>query len=497
VEESLSILKENYPKNAQLRTHQFVNFPHNDHYELDYHRPYIDEIDLYEGDVKLERIPDVFDCWFESGSMPYAQHHFMGEDKVDFEKNCFPAQFIAEGLDQTRGWFYSLIVLGTALFGKSPYENVIVNGLVLAEDGKKMSKKLKNYPDPMELANRTGVDAMRFYLLSSPVVRGEDMNFSEKEVLELQRKNIGRLHNVLAMYEMFKNGTKGSADSTNVLDRWILARLQELVNESTTGYKSYELDKAVRPITDFIDDLSVWYLRRSRDRLKGEDEADKVLALATLRHTLRTLALVMAPVMPFYAEYLWQAVKEDDDAESVHLGRWPGVGGVDEKLLKIMSEVREIVTAALEARTKAGVKVRQPLQSITIYSDVSTWGADIMLQMTEIIQDELNVKNVFKETNSNGVKVSLDTTLTPELIAEGNVRELMRAVQGRRKTEGLLPQDAIILTVSTSETGRLAIEANRDMLVKTVGASELVFADTDGEVVATDTEQFTFTIAKL
>ena len=199
-EQSIKILDKDYPKNAQVRVRNFIPLPHNDYFELDFHRPYIDDIVLMENGVQLERVPDVFDCWFESGSMPYAQHHFMGEDSTDFQKSCFPAQFIAEGLDQTRGWFYSLMVLGIALFEKSPYQNVIVNGLVLAEDGKKMSKSLKNYPDPMELANRTGVDAMRFYLLSSPVIKGEDLNFSEKEVLELQRKNIGRLHNVLAMY---------------------------------------------------------------------------------------------------------------------------------------------------------------------------------------------------------------------------------------------------------------------------------------------------------
>lgn len=512
--------KEGDIKTGSLHKINFVPFPHNDYFELDYHRPYIDDIELFEGDVKLERIPDVFDCWFESGSMPYAQHHFMGKNKEQFEKACFPANFIAEGLDQTRGWFYSLIVLGTALFGKSPFENVVVNGTVLAEDGRKMSKSLQNYPDPMEVAHTAGADAMRFYLLSSPVAKGEDFNFTEKEVLELQRKNIGRLHNVLAMYEMFKPSEKSKVESRkseNVLDRWILTRLQELVNDSTTGYKNYELDKATRPISDFIDDLSVWYLRRSRDRFKGNNEADKALALTTLRHTLRTLALVMAPVMPFYAEYLWQAVREDNDAESVHLGKWPGVSDFDQRLITTMGDVRTIVSNALEARTKANIKVRQPLAVLRVD------GLELSDEMKELIKDELNVKVVEarsihksltyhvvpqdaavdgRATSSRGAEISgmsveLDTTLTPELIAEGNVRELMRAVQGRRKTEGLAPQDSIVLTVSASDTGRGAIEANRDMLVKTVGASELNFADTDGEVVATDTEQFIFTIKKL
>ncbi len=473
-----------YFENAQWEKLDFTPLPHNDNYELDFHRPYIDDVVLEEGGVRLERVLDVFDCWFESGSMPYGQRHFMGEAQSDFEPENgvgLPAQFIAEGLDQTRGWFYSLIVLGTALFGKSPYENVIVNGLVLAEDGKKMSKKLQNYPDPMDLADRTGVDAMRLYLLSSPIMRGEDLNFSEKEVLELQRKNIGRLHNVLAMYEMFADGTEARGDSSNVLDQWIVARLQQLVNESTAGYKSYELDKATRPINDFIDDLSVWYLRRSRDRFKGEDAVDRTLALATLRHVLRTLSLTIAPSMPFYADYLWRAIREEDDAESVHLAAWPTEGMVNEDLLEKMVETRNIVTMALEARTKSGIKVRQPIAAV--------FGPELPEGLLQVVLDELNAKDY-------GVAdtVGIDTELTPELIAEGAVRELMRAVQAKRKTDGLEPQDEIILTVQTSEAGKAAIEANQELLQKTVGATSLQFADTDGEEVAADSMSFKFSI---
>ena len=469
--------------NAELRALPFTPMPHNDFYELDFHRPYIDEIELYDNNYKLERIPDVFDCWFESGSMPYAQFHYPFACQDTFEAENFPAQFIAEGLDQTRGWFYSLIVLGTALFGKSPYENVIVNGLVLAEDGKKMSKSLQNYPDPMELADRVGIDAMRFYLLSSPVVRGEDLSFSEKEVLELQRKNIGRLHNVLTMYQMFA-AAPAANDSTHVLDRWVLARLNQLIAESTEGYKKYELDKAVRPLTDFIDDLSVWYLRRSRERLKGDDAADRDRALATLRYTLRTLALVMAPVMPFYAEYLWQAVQAEGDAESVHLGAWPEGGRVDEEAVTAMAATREVVTAALEARTKAGMKVRQPIMSVS--------GPEIADEYAAIVLDELNAKSyLIAEV------IAVDAALTPELIAEGAVRELMRAVQGRRKTEGLAPSDAVTLTIATDEAGRAAVETHQALLTKTVGASELIFAETEGERVQADDYEFVFTILKV
>lgn len=475
---------ENYYQNAQVRELPFTPMPHNDNYELDFHRPYIDDFKVFDGEVQLERIKDVFDCWFESGSMPYGQHHYPFSCKDEkFQDEHFPAQFIAEGLDQTRGWFYSLIVLGTALFGKSPYENVIVNGLVLAEDGKKMSKSLQNYPDPMELANRTGVDAMRLYLLSAPIMRGEDLNFSEKEVLELQRKNIGRLHNVLAMYEMFADGTEARADSSQVLDVWIIARLNQLIAESTAGYKNYELDKATRPITDFVDDLSVWYLRRSRDRFKGENEVDKTLALATLRYTLRTLALIIAPAMPFYAEYLWQQVREEDDAESVHLGKWPDGGSVHEETLENMESVRDIVTTALEARTKAGIKVRQPIAAVK--------GPMLADDYQTIVLDELNAKRY-----ETAEEVGIDEALTEELLAEGAVRELMRAVQGKRKIDGLEPADRIVLTVSTDAAGEKAVTDNRDLLCKTVGASEVVFAQTDGEAVQAGELSFSFTFTK-
>ena len=466
-------------ENAEVRELLFERFPHNDSYELDFHRPYIDQVELYEGDTKLVRVPDVFDCWFESGSMPYAQRHYMGQNENEFLKEYFPAQFIAEGLDQTRGWFYSLIVLGTALFGKAPYENVIVNGLVLAEDGKKMSKSLQNYPDPLELASRTGADAMRLYLLSSPIMRGEDLNFSEKEVLELQRKNIGRLHNVLAMYEMFADDTPASAESKNVLDIWIITRLHQLIQEVTTGYEKYELDKAARPITDFVDDLSVWYLRRSRDRLKGDDGADKKLALQTLRYVLQQLSLTIAPAMPFYAEYLWQKVKHEPDAQSVHLAAWPKGGSIDSGGVEAMAQTRDIVTAALEARTKANIKVRQPILSVS--------GPELSVELQNVVLDELNAKSyAVSET------VSIDTTLTPELKAEGAVRELMRAVQGKRKTDGLQPADQIQLIIETDEEGKRAVEEHLDLLQKTVGASGVQFADTLGETVVAGELTFVF-----
>jgi len=463
-------------QNAELRGLSFTPLPHNDDYELDFHRPYIDDIDLFENGVKLERIPDVFDCWFESGSMSYAQQHYPFEntDVFDPKKGVgYPAQFIAEGLDQTRGWFYSMLVLGTALFGKSPYQNVIVNGLVLAEDGKKMSKSLQNYPDPMMLADTVGVDAIRFYMLSSPIIRGEDLNFSESGVQELERKNIGRLHNVLAMYQMYADDTQASTDSSNVLDAWIIARLNTLVADVTDGFRNYELDKATRPITDFIDDLSVWYLRRSRDRIKGEDREQ---TLATLRHTLKTLACVMAPTMPFYAEHLWQAVKEENDAESVHLADWPEGGAVAEDIVHGMEFIRSYANEGLRLRSQKGVNVRQPLLTFTITSPETprAWDA-----LKGILAEELNVKAVVWEEGTDGC--DFDWNITPELKREGEAREFIRTIQGMRKNADLEPQDSITLVVQTSDGGEKVLQEHADDIKKVVGAKDITLGDAEGE----------------
>lgn len=490
--------------NAEYKEVTFTPYPHNDEYILDFHRPYIDDIQLVDTDgTPLERVPDVFDCWFESGSMPYGQHHYPFAHKEDFEKKYFPAQFIAEGLDQTRGWFYSLLVLGTALFGKSPYENVIVNGLVLAEDGRKMSKSLKNYPDPMDLADRVGVDAIRNYLLSAPIMRGEDLNFSEKEVLELQRKNIGRLHNVLAMYELFADGTSASADSSNVLDRWVLSRLNQLIVESTAGYKNYELDKATRPLSDFIDDVSVWYVRRSRERLKGDDIAEKEDTVATLRYVLKNLSLVMAPAMPFYAEYLWQAVRGDDDAESVHLAAWPCAGEVDDDLLTVMTYVRSFSNSGLRLRTKEKIGVRQPLAEFWIGH--STPAPKYWADVEPILKDELNVQKISLRQSSQqegaatfGSDFELDMAITPELKMEGDAREFIRAVQEHRKTEGLAPADRIELQIHTTEFGEAILKTHQATIMKTVGATNLIFTeDETGEKVTAGGEVFALTIKKV
>jgi len=280
---------ESFLETGEVRDLAFSPLPHDKNFELDLHRPYIDEI-IFRCSCggEMKRTLEVFDCWFESGSMPYGQFHYPFDNLNIFDppnKKGFPADFIAEGLDQTRGWFYSLLVLSTALFGKSAYKNVIVNGLVLAEDGHKMSKRLKNYPDPVYLLDKYGADALRYYLLSSPVVRGESLNFSEKGVHEIQNKVITRLRNVCAFYALYANKELQATSyklqaSDNALDRWIQVRFSELINQVSYAMDNYELDRATRPIARFIDDLSTWYLRRSRERFKGDNEKDKENALA-------------------------------------------------------------------------------------------------------------------------------------------------------------------------------------------------------------------------
>ncbi|MFI5260557.1 MAG: isoleucine--tRNA ligase [Candidatus Paceibacteria bacterium] len=396
----------------------------------DLHKHIVDEITVpcTCGGV-MRRVPDVLDTWFDSGSMPYGEKHYPFENKADFDAQ-FPAQFIAEGTDQTRAWFYYLHVLGGALFEKNAFQNVIVNGIVLAEDGKKMSKRLKNYPDPMAVVEKYGADAMRLYLLSSPVVQAEDLAFSESGVDEIAKKNIGRLSNVLAFYKLYADGTSRADTSANVIDRWILTRLTQLIAETTDGYEAYKLDSATRPLAAFIDDLSVWYVRRSRDRFK-EEGSDKVDALATLRYVLHMLSILIAPAMPFIAEEVFQGVREGSDPESVHLADWPEKAATpNENLITEMTLVRKLASEALQLRQKVGIKVRQPLASLSIPDALPP-------ELAAILADEINVKQII----SGSAEIKLDTDLTPELVKEGDERELSSAVAQARKAENLSPSD--------------------------------------------------------
>lgn len=481
------------PLNAHTLQFNFKPFPHREGYVLDLHRPYLENVVIFgKSGEQLELLGDVFDVWFDSGSMPYAQVHYPFEFDDSFEEQRFPAQFIAEGIDQTRGWFYVLMVLGVALFKKSPFENVVVTGMVLAEDGKKMSKSLKNYPDPYHLFDTVGADALRLYLISSPVVRGEELAFSEKGVREVGSKVMGRMRNIMSLYTTYRGDIDHEANSTSphVLDRWILARTRDTLTRVQNNLDSYRFDRASRDLFDFVDDFSTWYVRRSRDRYKGSfGEEDQRQALATTRMVLTLSSQFMAPFIPFMAEELWQELRKDDTTleESIHLSAWPEMdeGKDDEQLLTTMQETRNLVSEGLQLRSEAGVKVRQALPSF------SAPLKDIPLEYQSLIQEEMNVKELIDG------ELALDTKLTPTLIAEGRVRELIRHIQSQRKKEGLEPHDRINLKVKTDTRGRELVNTFLTEIQETVGINEVNFVDDlEGETLTYDEISLTLSIER-
>jgi len=350
---------------------------------------------------KLRRIPEVLDCWFESGSMPYAQLHYPFENKEKFENN-FPAEFIAEGLDQTRGWFYTLHVLSNALFEKPAFKNCIVNGIVLAEDGQKMSKRLQNYPDPSIVMDTYGADAMRFYLMNSPVVKADDLRFSEKGVSDVIRNVILPIWNAYSFFVTYANidGWKPQAESgerraesSNKLDRWILSELQSLIAEEIEQLEKYDLQKASTAIYSFVDSLTNWYIRRSRRRFwKSEDDGDKNSAYETLYQVLVKLTQVIAPFMPFLSEEIYQNLT---GGESVHLTDYPKPekSQMDKALMEEMFLTKTIVSLGLASRSKLKIKVRQPLRKLQI-ALAEQYKAELKPEQVDIIQEELNVKQI-------------------------------------------------------------------------------------------------------
>jgi len=450
------------------------------------HRPYIDEVKLKCPDCgkEMERVKGVFDCWFESGSMPLAQWHYPFENKELVEKT-FPADFIAEGLDQTRGWFYTLNVLATALtmddigLGKNnpAFKNVIVNGLVLDAQGRKLSKKLKNYPDPKDVFDKYGADSLRYFLLASTNI-GEEYRFSEDKVKEVWRKIISGLENCFAFYETYGKGVDvlEKIDSKNILDKWIISKTENLNIEANKWMEKYELTKAARLFTDFIDDFSNWYIRRSRRRFqKPESVEEKEEAVEVLYYVLKKLIKLMAPFTPFVAEAIYQKLKTQNDLESVHLCDYPAPRKefIDEKLEKEMAEARDIVNLALAERSKYGIKVRQPLSKLTIKDK------NINSELFPFIEDEINVKEVAVDESIESA-IELDRDLTPELKEEGMVREIIRQIQQMRKDLRLSPANTITVGYQKSEFFDKIMEKNRDYILKEVLAKDFAENETFG-----------------
>ncbi|MFA6382795.1 MAG: isoleucine--tRNA ligase [Parcubacteria group bacterium] len=401
----------------------------------DLHKHIVDKITFKCEKCKgtMRRIPDVLDTWFDSGSMPYAQMHYPFENQEKFEKG-FPAEFIAEGVDQTRAWFYYLHVIGTAIKDSRAFNNVIVNGIVVGEDGKKLAKRLQNYPDPMAMFEKYGADALRFYLMSSPVVAAENLSFKESDVADLVRGMFRMLWNSYSFFVLYANIDKFQTQSeklkvNNLLDKWIISELNSLIKETNVAMENYELNKACRLLPKFIDNLSNWYIRRSRKRFwKSEDDNDKNEAYQTLYTVLLELSKLMAPFTPFVAEEIYKNLTGE---ESVHLVDFPMANEtlIDEKLNEEMETARNIITQALQLRAKAGIKVRQPLSELRIKN------CELRKEFADIIKEEVNVKEVIADKN-NVEEIKLNTEITEDLRLEGQAREVIRFVQEMRKEAG-------------------------------------------------------------
>ena len=400
----------------------------------DLHKQHVDQLVIEHQGKTYRRVTEVLDCWFESGSMPYGQQHYPFENKEVFEAN-FPANFICEGLDQTRGWFYTLVVIAQALFDKPAFHNCVVNGLILAEDGKKMSKRLKNYPDPTQMLDQYGADAIRLYMLNSPAVRGEDLRFSEKGLVETTRTLLLPLWNALAFLTTYAriDGWEPTSENlelprNNPLDRWILSKLAGLIDEVRTQMDLYDLNRSVAPFVGFIDLLTNWYIRRSRRRFwKAGQGSDKLEAYATLFQVLRNLSRVIAPFVPFIADGIHRALKQPGDPESVHLCLFPEKEAQmnrDSDLEQRMELVLSAVTMGRALRAKHQLKIRQPLRKITLIT-ATPEAQRILEDLGELITDELNVKSV---------EISRDEKDLVELSAKANFKLLGRRMGKKMKS---------------------------------------------------------------
>ncbi|MFA6159559.1 MAG: isoleucine--tRNA ligase [Parcubacteria group bacterium] len=441
----------------------------------DYHLPYVDKITFELDGVKMKRVEKVMDCWFESGSMPFAQFHYPFENREKFEEN-FPGDFISEYVGQVRAWFYYLHAISVGLFGKEAFKNVIVTGTIAGADGKKMSKSLGNYTDSNILLDQYSADALRYLLINSPLLNGEDFILTDKDVSDVQRK-LGTLWQSYSFFVMYANVDKFevSRDAKfcvsaggNLLDRWIVSKLHELIKIVDENMLAYDLPNATKPIMDFIDNLSNWYIRRSRKRFwKSENDGDKNEAYATLHYVLVTLSKLMAPFTPFIAEEIFRNLSgavETQNFASVHLQDFPIADEklIDEKLNEEMREARIIISLGLQLRADAKIKVRQPLEELRIMN------YELKEEFQNIIKEELNIKSISfsnkseKENlekdgwkvigriidSSNTYFIALKIEITPELKLEGQAREVIRFIQEMRKEAGFEVDNRIEIVYS-------------------------------------------------
>lgn len=441
----------------------------------DYHRPWIDDVTFTIDSVEYQRIDKVLDCWFESGSMPFAQFHYPFENVEKFEAN-FPGDFIVEYVGQVRAWFYYVHAISTGLFGKNAFRNVITTGVVAGNDGRKMSKSLGNFTDPNVLMDEYSADSLRFLLMSSPLMNGEDYSLKDKDVADIARK----LSMVWNMYDFFTlyadvdgwewDGSLGdpSATLSNPLDTWIVSRVHQLNVEVDEAMQRYDLPSALKPVLPLLDDASNWYVRRSRKRFwKSDSDTDKNDAYRTLHYVLTQLSLIMAPFTPFLAEELYQKLT---GGESVHLLDWPEVGDVNAKVVSDMAFAREVINEGLSQRAKAKVKARQPLQSVSVYDARGQLDSELQL----VVAEELNVKQVLVRQNPEFYPEAsfvdawleqvdkwpatvIDFRMSDELKREGYAREIIRNVQSARKQAGLEVDDHIELQLGSDHANISAV----------------------------------------
>lgn len=437
-------------KNAEAVTLDFTPLPHNENYELDLHRPFIDTVILTKEGNEYRRVKEVMDVWFDSGAMPLAQDGYPASGKTP----QYPADFISEAIDQTRGWFYTLLALGVLTGRGTPYKNVICLGHLLDAEGRKMSKSKGNVVDPWKEFDVHGVDTLRFwmYYVNQP---GDSKNYDQKTVKEAARV-ISWLDNSTKFYELFKDGKEKGKEE--IIDAWMKAHLEESTRTITKAMDQYEPYVATRELALLIENLSQWYVRRVRDRVRDGD----AVAIATLRETLHTIARLIAPFSPFIAEEVYQAVKDKKDPDSVHLASWPSVPfrlmSKNKQLISEMELVRNTASYFLKLRQQKGIVVRQPLASLSTRASFSKASA-------ALLAEEVNVKQVIQGASEE----MLDTVLTPELIHEGDERALARAVAEARKSLGLSPKDKATVTRGS---GPFSVELSTGTLAFSVSADE-------------------------
>ncbi|MCL1928679.1 MAG: class I tRNA ligase family protein, partial [Treponema sp.] len=486
----------------------------------DLHKHFVDEVTIpcekTSGDNggkpckgTMKRIPEVLDCWFESGAMPYGQYHYPFENKEFFE-NHFPADFISEGLDQTRGWFYTLTVLAAALHKKPAFKNCIVNGLVLAADGKKMSKSLKNYTDPMEVVNTFGADALRLFLIHSAVVKADDLRYSDEGVKEVMKSIIIPLWNAYSFFVTYANidkiDVKGAPENpSNPLDRWILSEAENLVEKTGNALESYDLSRAVDPILEFIDNLNNWYIRRSRRRFwkaagapdssadagtSAGTDSDKTDAYGALYDVLKTLVTVASPFMPFTTDAIWQNLKLDSDPISVHLADFPEPreNRRDRNLEFKMASVLHAVSMGRALRAQYNVKVRQPLNMVELVTRNND-ERKALEEMEDSIRDELNVKNVFFRDNEEDL-VTYEAKANFRVLGKELGKEMKNAAQkiealGKDEIKKILDGEKHSITLDNGQS----VELNAEKLdIRRIEKAKLRVLNEGTLTVALDTE---------